>query len=34
MYEGPLVDNHFDVDCIIGLYRMTTPVGEARVSME
>ena len=28
IYEGPLVDNHFDKDCISGLYRLTTPGGE------
>lgn len=30
IYEGPLVDNHFDKDCISGVYRLTTPGGEAR----
>eukprot|EP00903_Cladosiphon_okamuranus_P009107 g8702.t2 len=28
LYEGPLVDNHFDKDCISGVYRLTTPGGE------
>lgn len=27
-YEGPYVDNHFDKDCIIGHYRLTSPGGE------
>ncbi|CAM9672084.1 unnamed protein product, partial [Discosporangium mesarthrocarpum] len=27
-YEGPLVDNHFDIDNIHGIYRVTTPGGE------
>lgn len=30
IYEGPLVDNHFDKDCVTGVYRLTTPGGEAR----
>lgn len=28
MYEGPSVDNHFDKDCISGVYRLTSPGGE------
>ncbi|CAM9103228.1 unnamed protein product, partial [Choristocarpus tenellus] len=28
MHEGPLVDNHFDVKCVTGPYRITTPGGE------
>lgn len=28
VYEGPAVDNHFDEDCVSGLYRLTTPDGE------
>lgn len=28
MYEGPTVDNHFDKDCIMGYYRLTSPGGE------
>lgn len=31
MYEGPLVDNHFDIGSISGVYRITTPLGEARI---
>ncbi|CAM9941745.1 unnamed protein product, partial [Laminaria digitata] len=27
-YAGPFVDNHFDMDCISGLYRLTAPGGE------
>lgn len=30
-YEGPSVDNHFDKDYILGVYRVTSPVGEASV---
>ncbi|CAM9696552.1 unnamed protein product, partial [Ectocarpus sp. 12 AP-2014] len=25
IYEGPLVDNHFDKDCVTGVYRLTSP---------
>lgn len=30
IYEGPSVDNHFDKDCVTGVYRLTSPGGEAR----